>query len=76
MLSLLQIIDNPQQDIPLTAILYSPIFNFTVEDLAHIRLINPQLNMYETLLFMTAINELQEQLLPIDKKYLLNCRLK
>ena len=43
MLSLLQIIDNPQQDIPLTAILYSPIFNFTVEDLAHIRLINPQL---------------------------------
>lgn len=76
MLSLLQIIDNPQQDIPLTAILYSPIFNFTVEDLAHIRLINPQLNMYETLLFMTSINELQEQLLSVDKKYLLNCRLK
>lgn len=76
MLSLLQIIDNPQQDIPLTAILYSPIFNFTVEDLAHIRLINPQLNMYETLLFMTSINELQEQLLSVDKKVFAKLQIK
>lgn len=76
MLSLLQIIDNPQQDIPLTAILYSPIFNFTVEDLAHIRLINPQLNMYETLLFITSINELQEQLLPVDKKVFAKLQIK
>lgn len=76
MLSLLQIIDNPQQDIPLTAILYSPIFNFTVEDLAHIRLINPQLNMYETLLFITSINELQEQLLPVDKKVFTKLQIK
>ena len=49
MISLLQIIDNPQQDIPLTAILYSPIFNFDIENLANIRLKSPHGNMYNAL---------------------------
>lgn len=73
---IIAVIDNPQQDIPLTAILYDLYFNFIVEDLAHIRLINPQLNMYETLLFMTSINELQEQLLPVDKKVFAKLQIK
>ena len=37
-ISLLRCIDNPLQDIPLTAVLLSPLFHFTPDDLAHIRL--------------------------------------
>lgn len=39
MLSLLQIIDNPQQDIPLAGVLRSPIVGLTEEELAQIRLV-------------------------------------
>lgn len=49
MLSLLQIVDNPKQDIPLTAVLYSPIVNLTAEQLARIRLACPQGDMYSAL---------------------------
>lgn len=38
MLSLLQILDNPRQDIPLAAVLRSPIVNLSAEELAQIRL--------------------------------------
>lgn len=37
-LSLLKIADNPYQDIPLTAVLRSPIFGVSAEQLAHIRI--------------------------------------
>lgn len=37
-LSFLQIIDNPRQDIPLLAVLRSPVFDFTPDELAQIRL--------------------------------------
>ena len=37
-LSLLQVIDNPLQDIPLLSVLRSPIFSFTTDELAEIRL--------------------------------------
>lgn len=35
--AILQIIDNPLQDIPLTAVLTSPVFGYTAEDLAILR---------------------------------------
>lgn len=38
MISLLEIIDNPLQDVPLIAVLRSPIYGFTPDDLARIRL--------------------------------------
>ncbi|MDP3487891.1 MAG: UvrD-helicase domain-containing protein, partial [Bacillota bacterium] len=38
MLSVLHIIDNPRQDIPLAGVLRSPLFSFGAEDLAEIRL--------------------------------------
>ena len=38
--SLLKVIDNPYQDIPLLAVLKSPIFSFTSEDLIDLRLSN------------------------------------
>lgn len=45
-MSLLKIIDNPMQDIPLVAILRSPIFNFTDSELIQIRLTDKQDNFY------------------------------
>jgi ATP-dependent helicase/nuclease subunit A len=38
LLSLLRIIDNPRQDIPLVSVLNSPLFGFTIDELAAMRL--------------------------------------
>ncbi|APX72809.1 helicase-exonuclease AddAB subunit AddA [Companilactobacillus allii] len=40
MMSMLQIVDNPRQDIPLVAVLRSPIVGLNEEDLAEIRLVD------------------------------------
>lgn len=45
-LSLLRCIDNPLQDIPLTAIMLSPLFGFTTDDMAAIRLCRPKTALY------------------------------
>lgn len=47
--SLLQIIDNPRQDIPLLAVLASPVFGFTAEELAAIRANTRGAAFYEAL---------------------------
>ncbi len=46
-ISLLAIIDNPLQDIPLLAVLRSPIYSFTADELADIRLTDRDLPFYE-----------------------------
>lgn len=48
-LSLLQVIDNPLQDVPMISILKSPIFSFTAEELADLRLIGDEGYYYETI---------------------------
>lgn len=48
-LSLLKLIDNPCQDIPLTAVLLSPIVGLTAEELARIRLHRPADDFYVAL---------------------------
>lgn len=48
MLEFLRIIDNPEQDIALVAVLRSPIVNLNENDLASIHLENKQLNFYES----------------------------
>ncbi|SDE78706.1 DNA helicase/exodeoxyribonuclease V, subunit A [Fontibacillus panacisegetis] len=55
MLSLLQIIDNPLQDIPLAAVLRSPLYGLTEEELAEIRLSIGGGSYYEALLAALAI---------------------
>lgn len=47
--SLLQIISNPRQDIPLVAALASPVFGFTAEDLAQLRSQNRKGYIYDSL---------------------------
>ncbi len=46
-LNLLRIIDNPRQDIPLTAVLRSPMAGFTDGELAEIRMAKKRVTMYE-----------------------------
>ncbi len=48
--SLLQVISNPRQDIPLLAVLMSPIYAFTADDLARIRSLCKHGNVYDALL--------------------------
>ena len=48
-LSLLQIIDNPYQDIPLLSVLRSPIANFSTDDLAELRLADRKAALFDAL---------------------------
>ena len=47
---LLQVISNPQQDIPLLAVLASPVFGFTADELAAIRVKSRKGSIYDALL--------------------------
>ena len=48
-MSLLRIINNPMQDIPLVTVMRSPIGNFTDNELIEIRLNDRNSNFYEAL---------------------------
>ncbi|WP_264736841.1 helicase-exonuclease AddAB subunit AddA [Cytobacillus firmus] len=50
MMSLLKVIDNPYQDIPLASVLRSPILGLTEEELAQIRIHNKRGTFYEALI--------------------------
>jgi ATP-dependent helicase/nuclease subunit A len=50
MLSLLKIIDNPYQDIPLAAVLRSPMFQISAKELAEIRICAKDEHFYDALL--------------------------
>ncbi len=56
-LSLLQIVDNPRQDIPLATILRSPIGGFSTTDLAEIRLFEEHSDLFQALLVCSRHNE-------------------
>lgn len=53
-LSLLKIIDNPYQDIPLLSVLKSPIGNFDVNDLTKIRLYDKKCSFYDAMLLASS----------------------
>ncbi|WP_455542260.1 helicase-exonuclease AddAB subunit AddA [Intestinibacter sp.] len=48
-MSFLKIIDNPMQDIPLIAVLRSPIYGFTPEDFIDIRIVDKKVSFYEAM---------------------------
>ena len=64
MMSLLKIIDNPMQDIPLVTVLRSAIGNFTDNDLIEIRLTDRKCSFYEAMLkSRTKVdNEIKEKI--------------
>ncbi|GIP20543.1 helicase-exonuclease AddAB subunit AddA [Paenibacillus sp. J22TS3] len=57
MLSVLQVIDNPQQDIPLASVLRSPLYGLTEEELAQVRLANPGTGFYEAVAAAASSSE-------------------
>ena len=56
-MSLLQIIDNSRQDIPMLAVLRSPIGGFTSEELVDIRIGQREMTFYEAMVNFSGINE-------------------
>ena len=76
--SLLQIIDNPRQDVPLISVLRSPLFGFSPDRLAQIRALQPEGDYYEALLldeeedsrrFCEVLHQLRQAAreLPVDR---------
>lgn len=57
MLSLLQIIDNPYQDIPLLSVLRSPIASFSTDDLTDLRLLEPKGPLFDGLIKLSEKEE-------------------
>ena len=71
-MSLLKVIDNPMQDVPLIALLKSPIVGFTAEELTDLRLISKDKYFYEILKGIVELEyEVSEELLE-KSKILLN----
>lgn len=58
MLSLLRVIDNPIQDIPLLAVLMSPIYGFTADDMGDIKLKGKGQSLYLAVLSYAKENQL------------------
>lgn len=62
-MSLLKVIDNPLQDVPMIATLRSPIVGFTAEELSDLRLLNKDLYFYEVIKEVSEdIHEVNEEL--------------
>ena len=51
------LIDNPDQDIPLVAVLRSPLFNFKEPDLSLIRIHTPKASFYNALTSYVAVGD-------------------
>ncbi len=60
-LSLLQIIDNPLQDIPLLSVLRSPIVSFTTDELVELRLADRKAALYKALQVLAEGSQSQGQ---------------
>lgn len=72
LLSLLKVIDNPYQDIPLAAVLRSPIFQLSAEELAQVRLFRRNSPYYEAVLACIAVRDEESRAPSIDEQLQLN----
>lgn len=57
MISFLQVIDNPNQDIPLLAVLMSPIYGFSVDDVTKLRMDKQNLSIYMSLVAAQSLSD-------------------
>lgn len=62
MVSMLRIIDNPHQDIPLATVLLGPMFSFSEEELAAIRIETRDTDLYDALCCYEKADELREKI--------------
>ncbi len=69
-LALLKVIDNPQTDIELLTVLMSPIFNFSPDEIAEIRIKKRDGNLYSAIIFAAKLGDLKcENFLKVIEKY-------
>lgn len=68
MMSLLKIIDNPKQDIPLVAVLRSPIVGLNEIELTYIRLQNRQVDFYDAMLEYADAEFVDSKNIELQKK--------
>ena len=68
-MSLMKIIDNPMQDIPIISVLKSPLMSFTAEELGDIRLLNKEKYFYE------IIKEVSENNYDINEELREKCKI-
>ena len=71
MISLLAVIDNPHQDIPLIAVLRSPFFGFSLDELTDIRLKNRNCDLFDAVRECAEINTKCKKFIE-DLEYLRN----
>lgn len=60
MVAMLQVIDNPHQDIPLAAVLLGPMFSFSEEELSRVRVESRDTDLYDALCRYDKADELYE----------------
>lgn len=77
-ISLLKVIDNPMQDVPMISVLRSPIMGFSAEELSDVRLVNRDNYFYENIKYISdetyEVEEIHYSKELIDKcKYLITC---
>ena len=70
MVSLFQIIDNPRQDIPLAAVLRSPVFAFSDDELAQLRGKYKNMDFYDSLLHYVNSQEEEGELREKTRQFL------
>ncbi len=57
MVAFLSVIDNPRQDIPLISIMRSPIYAFTEQELAKLRINSPETDIYDAVLIARNLGD-------------------
>lgn len=75
-LNLLRIIDNPLLETPLAAVMLSPMFSFTADDVAKIRIANKDLRLYASMCVMLEKNTDDELCLKCKNLYNIISRLR
>lgn len=68
-LSLLKIIDNPHSDIELLSVMMSPLFSFTPEEMAKIRTVKKDGDIYSAVIFSSDKNEKVKLFLKTLERY-------
>lgn len=63
LISFITAVDNPQKDIPLTSIMMSPVYGFTPDDMAKLRLSNRSGKIYSTVIEYIGLENPEDELL-------------
>ena len=63
LISFITAVDNPQKDIPLTSIMMSPVYGFTPDDMAKLRLTNRSGKIYSTVIEYIGLENPEDELL-------------